>query len=63
MQFTYKNTKYTVDAVRQTNGSFRWRFDVFPATRNGNSDLPTQDMAIEIGRKEAQAYIDSQVKA
>lgn len=63
MQFTHKNTTYTVDAVPQTNGTFRWRFDALLATRTGGVDLKTHDMAIEIGRKEAQAYIDSQVKA
>lgn len=63
MQFTYKNVKYTVDAVPQTNGTYLWQFDVFPVRSRGQSDLFTRELAIEIGRKEAEAYIDTQVKA
>jgi hypothetical protein len=62
VQFTYKTKIFTVDAVAQQNGAFRWRFDALLTTRTGSSDLPTREMAIEIGRKEAQAFIDTQVK-
>ncbi len=63
MQLTYKNVRYTVDAVPQTNGAYRWRFDAMVTTQMGSSDLPTANQAIELGIQRAQEFIDTQVKA
>ena len=63
MRSTHKGVNYTVDAVRQPNGTFRWRFDALLNIRHGDMDLATEDLAISIGRERAIEYIDSQVKS